>query len=175
LAEQAKPKKEAWVAIGQFGAPVGVKGHIRLNAFTDAPEGVFAFNEWRAGPTLDPLMLRKAEARGKNLVVAVAGVSTPEEARALQGKMVYAKRGEFPPLDDAHTYYQADLVGLGVADENGSIVGSVAGVHNFGAGPILEIARTEGGQSVMVPFRQDVVLKVDLEKGVVAVELAPWL
>jgi len=175
LAEKPKAETGGWVAIGRFGGPVGVKGLIRLNAFTGTPGGVFAFRDCRAGPTLEPMSIRKKDGSGKGLVVGVEGIASREGARTLQGKMIYANRAEFPPLASSGDYYQADLVGLAVADETGKRVGEIAAFHNFGAGQLMEIAFAEGRASVMVPFRGDVVRKVDLKNGLVVLELGPWL
>lgn len=175
MAEKPTAETEGWVCIGQFGAPVGVRGHLRLNAFTEKPDGVFRFKQWRAGPALDPVVIRKADARGKTLVAAVEGISTPEGARALQGKMVYANRAEFPPLGAKGNFYQADLIGLEVADETGKRVGEIAAFHNFGAGQLVEVRLGDGGATVMLPFRDDVVRNLDLKNRRVEIELGPWL
>ena len=175
MAEKPKSDKVGWVCIGRFGAPVGLKGRIRLYAFTETPDGTFRFTEWRVGPALDPVRISKTDAEGKSSIVSVDGITNREAARALQGQMIYANRAEFPPLVAANNYYQADLVGLAVADESGTPVGAVAAFHDFGAGQLMEIALGTSRATVMVPFRDDVVLTVDLTRRRVTVDLRPWL
>ncbi|HXV73133.1 MAG TPA: ribosome maturation factor RimM [Sphingomonadales bacterium] len=174
---QEKPIAETtrWVAVGQLGAPVGVKGFIRLNAFTKTPERIFAFRDLRAGDDKGGVRIRKAEAKGKNLVAAVEGIGSREAAQKLCGKMLYVDRAEFPPLDTSGEYYQADLIGLEVADENGMRVGAVLAFHDFGAGTLMEIALNAGGPSALVPFREDVIVKVDVKAGYVSARLQDWL
>ncbi|HEV1998993.1 MAG TPA: PRC-barrel domain-containing protein [Xanthobacteraceae bacterium] len=43
-------------------------------------------------------------------------------------------------------------------------------MQDFGAGGILEIAPTSGGEAVMLPFVEAFVPEVDLKGGVIVVE-----
>jgi 16S rRNA processing protein RimM len=47
-------------------------------------------------------------------------------------------------------------------------------VHDFGAGPILEIA-PETGDSVMAPFTREVVPEIDVEAGRAVLDPPPGL
>ena len=57
-------------------------------------------------------------------------------------------------------FYLSDLVGLQAVDPTGAALGQVAIVHDYGAGPSLEIARA--GQPLLVPFTRACVPEVDL-------------
>ncbi|MEJ2377061.1 MAG: ribosome maturation factor RimM, partial [Pseudolabrys sp.] len=76
---------------------------------------------------------------------------------------LFVPRARLPAIEEEDTFYHADLIGLAAVTAEGESVGTVSAVHNFGAGDIVEIAPTAGGQTLMLPFTQDAVPEVDLK------------
>ena len=74
-----------------------------------------------------------------------------------------------PPEED--DFYLSDLVGLRATTPDGDVLGRVAVVHDYGAGPSLEIARESGGEAapLLVPFTRACVPNVDLSAGLLVV------
>ena len=64
--------------------------------------------------------------------------------------MLTVPRDTLPPLAEGE-YYHADLIGLPVIDSDGTSVGTVVAVENFGAGDILEIEKPDR-RTFMVPL-----------------------
>ena len=75
---------------------------------------------------------------------------------------------------DEDEYYHADLIGLEAVLADGTPIGSVRAVHDFGAGDTLEIDRP-GGPPAMVPFTRAMVPVVDLDGGRLVVDPPPGL
>lgn len=175
----ASPEPKGWVCVGQFSDSYGVKGSIRLRPFTESPAALGKFKTLYLGPELKPLDITFEKSIKSELVVKVTGISTPEAAKALKGLKVFVSRDELTPLTGADEYYHADLVGLVVKTGGGTRLGQVSGLHNFGAGEIIEItldsARKGVGKNLLVPFRGDVVGEIDLEKGTMVIDPAGWL
>jgi 16S rRNA processing protein RimM len=69
-------------------------------------------------------------------------------------------RSALPPLEEGE-YYHADLIGLPAVDGDGTAVGTIVAVENFGAGDLLEIEDGNGRRS-LIPFRDGIA---DLEAG----------
>jgi 16S rRNA processing protein RimM len=78
----------------------------------------------------------------------------------LRGQLLSVPRTELPPLD-AGEYYHADLIGLACQGADGTPLGTVVAVENFGAGDLLEIERPNGMRA-LIPFRDGVA---DLRDG----------
>jgi 16S rRNA processing protein RimM len=76
----------------------------------------------------------------------------------LRGSLVEVDRAALPPLEEGE-YYHADLVGLAAVDREGTPVGTVIAVENYGAGDLLEIEHA-GGKRSLIPFRDGIA---DLE------------
>ena len=67
-----------------------------------------------------------------------------------------------PPLEDDGTYYHADLVGLAAVTPDGTPLGTVTAILNFGAGDLVEIKPQGRGEPLMVPFTEAAVPEIDL-------------
>jgi len=100
-----------------------------------------------------------------HLVGRLAGIDDRNAADALRNVKLYIPRERLPQPPDEETFYHADLIGLAVEGADGSLLGTVVTLHNFGAGDLLEIARPSAGATVLLPFTKAVVPVIDLERG----------
>jgi 16S rRNA processing protein RimM len=67
------------------------------------------------------------------------GVNDRNAAEKLNGVELYVDRALLPDTDDDDDFYHADLIGLKARLVDGSEIGEVMAVPNFGAGDLLEI------------------------------------
>jgi len=157
------------VCIAQIGAAHGVRGEVRLKAFTQDPLSVARYG---ALETEDGRRHFEIEAvrPGKDMLVArLKGVTDRDAAERLKNMRLYVARERLPqPADDE--FYHADLVGLAAVTPDGEAIGSVKAVHNFGAGDLLEIEPAAGGATMMLPFTATAVPLVDIAGGRIVVE-----
>ena len=150
------------IAVGRFGAPHGVRGEIRIRAYTVDPGSVGAY-----GPLTDAtggrtFMVERVRPAGEGVLVAhVAGLTSREAAAALTGTELFARRENMPETDEDEVYV-ADLLGIVAVDADGTNVGAVVDIKNFGAGDILELAPLEGGETILLPFTKACVPIIDL-------------
>jgi 16S rRNA processing protein RimM len=160
-------KDDQRICLGAVAGVHGVKGLVRLKSFTLDPKDIASY-----GPLEDERGSRRFEidvtgaSRGA-VIARIAGVADRDAAERLKGEKLYVKRSCLPPTNPGE-FYQHDLVGLEARLEDGSALGRVAAVFDFGGGANLEIARPGGG-SVMVPFTRRTVPKVDLSGGLLTV------
>jgi 16S rRNA processing protein RimM len=155
------------VCIAQIGAPHGVRGEVRLRAFTQDPLSVRRYGPLEAedGRRFEIEAVRPAK---DMLVARLKGVTDRNAAERLTNLFLYASRDRLPkPADDE--FYHADLIGLAAATPQGAPFGTIRAVHNFGAGDLLEIEPTSGGPTVMLPFTEAVVPVVDIARRRVVV------
>jgi 16S rRNA processing protein RimM len=151
------------VLLGVVIAAQGLKGAVKVKAFTAAPETLGAY-----GP------LHDASGRALNVVSARAGkadeaiiqfreVADRTAAEAMKGTELFVSREKLPaPLDDE--FYHADLIGLAAEDTEGRAIGTVRAIHNFGAGTVIEIIRSDGDE-VFLPFTREVAQEIDIAQG----------
>jgi 16S rRNA processing protein RimM len=156
---------EQRVCMGVVGAPHGVRGAVRIKSFTDAPEAIANYGalEDESGERRFTLRVIGA-AKGDGMLIAqLSGVADRARAEALRGLRLYAPRAALPATAEDE-FYHADLVGLAATLEDGSALGTVIAVHDFGAGDMIEIARGHG-QPVLVPFTRAAVPVIDIASG----------
>jgi 16S rRNA processing protein RimM len=158
------------VCMGVVGAPHGVRGAVRIKAFTDDPEAIAGYGALEDESGAKRFTLRViGKVKGDGMVIAtLSGVEDRDQAEALRGLRLYAPRAALPPTEEDE-FYHADLVGLTAVLDSGEQLGKVVAVHDFGAGDMLEIARTKG-QPVLLPFTRTAVPVVDIAAGHVVVD-----
>src|SRR5262245_24074210 len=127
----------ARVCIAQIGAAHGVRGEVRLKAFTQDPLSVAGFGPLEAedGRRIEIETVRPAK---DMLVARLKGVTDRNAAEALTNLRLYVARERLPEVEDDE-FYHADLIGLAATTSDGAPFGIVKAVHNFGAGDLLEI------------------------------------
>ena len=161
------------ICLGVVTAPHGVQGAVRIKSFTEKPEDVA-----RYGSLTDETGLRRFELRligaGKGVVIArLSGVEDRNQAEAVRGLRLYLPRSALPQTE-ADEYYHADLIGLEAVLKDGTPVGRVRAIHDFGAGDTLELARPDR-PPLMVPFTCAVVPVVELAEGRLVLDPPPGL
>jgi 16S rRNA processing protein RimM len=165
------PEKRVCVAI-VTGAH-GVRGAVRLKSFTAAPEDVARYGPLEDETGEGRYKLRLVGNAKGVLIAKLPGIEDRDRAEALRGLRLYLPRAALPPPGEEE-YYHADLIGLEAALADGTPIGHVRAVHDFGAGDTLDIARPHG-PPVMVPFTRAVVPVVDLDAGRLVLDPPPGL
>jgi 16S rRNA processing protein RimM len=163
----AGPKR---IRVAKIGAAHGIRGEVRLFVDADEPLAVK-----KLGPLEDESGQRQfkiatlREANG-HLIARFDGIADRNAAELLTNIELFVARERLPKQKDANTYYRADLVGLRVESRDGATLGTVAAIHNFGAGDLLEIAPAGGGATFMIPFAAQFVPRVDVERERIVVD-----
>ncbi|GGE30085.1 ribosome maturation factor RimM [Agaricicola taiwanensis] len=156
------------VLVAVIGAPHGVRGEVRVKPFTEDAEALKRYGPLglEDGRTLKVKSLRVQKDMA---VVRFDGIDTREAAAALTNARLFVPRECLPEPDDDETFLHADLIGLRVEKEDGSTVGEIVAVPNFGAGDLLEVRPSAGGKTIYLPFTLAFVPTVDLAGGKVVV------
>ncbi|HEX7775858.1 MAG TPA: ribosome maturation factor RimM [Parvibaculum sp.] len=159
------------VCLGVIVGAHGVRGFVKVKPFTGEADAVAAY-----GPveTKDGARCFRIDLMGmaKDAVICrLEGVGDRDAAEALRGTELYVDRARLPEVDEEEDgWYHADLIGLAAVGTDGRVFGRVVGVENFGAGDLLEIARPEGGLSVLLPFTSANVPAVELQTGRIVID-----
>lgn len=165
--------KQERLCVGVVGAPRGVRGEVRIKSFTADPLDIAAYGpvETEDGRTLTITSVQPV----KGMVAArFEGIADRYQAEALKNVRLYIDRALLPEPDDEE-WYHADLIGLAVEDTDGTRIGTVTTVQDFGGGDLLEVALEGQRSTVFVPFTRDVVPVVNVKDGLVVIEPPPGL
>jgi len=158
------PLDQVRLAIGTLGAPHGVNGALRLHLTSDDPEHAQTIT--RVYLDGEPRARRVTEFRlhGGEALIQLHGVTTPEAARALTGRVVrIAGSDARPPAAGEFFLYQ--LIGLKAFDEAGAALGDVTDLLETGANDVLVITPPAGGVDLLLPNVPEVILEIVPSEG----------
>ena len=156
------------VCVGQVLGPHGVRGLVKLASFTAQPEAIATYQ-----PLTDEAGKRRFKFELLNAVkghflARMDGVASREDAEAVAGTRLFVERDQLPPPEEDE-FYHADLIGLRAERSDGTGLGSVVALHDFGAGEMVEVALT-AGRRVMLPFTRAVVPRIDVAGGLMVID-----
>lgn len=152
------------ICLGAVAGAHGVRGEVRIKPFTESPDGVAAYGpvETEDGRSF---AIRVTKPVKGGVAARLEGVATRDAAEAMKGQRLYVPRmrlGEpVPDENGEEAWYHADLIGCAVVGEDGTEIGTVQAVHDFGAGDLLDVTRA-GRRSLLVPFTRAVCPDVDM-------------
>jgi 16S rRNA processing protein RimM len=152
------------ILVGQIGGAFGVKGEVRVSAYTADPLALTAYGPLLKADGAVGLTLMGARPTKDGVVGRAKEIATKEQADALRGLKLYVPRDRFPAPDEDE-FYLADLIGLQARDPAGLVLGTVKAVQNFGADDMLEIAPVEGGQTWYLPFTREATPDINVAEG----------
>lgn len=152
------------IAVGRVAGAFGVRGEVRIAAFTEEPLALARFRALKRQDGSPALVITTAREAKGGVICRCEGVETKEQADALRGLRLFVPRDALPEPDEDE-FYLADLIGLAVVDPAGAPVGKVKSVQDFGAGDILEIIPEEGGATWYLPFTREAVPEVSIAEG----------
>ncbi|MFN7127871.1 MAG: ribosome maturation factor RimM [Brevundimonas sp.] len=152
------------ILVGQIGGGFGVRGEVRVTAFTADPLALTAYGPLLRADGTVALTLSATRPNKSGVVGRAKEIATKEEADALRGLKLYVPRDHFPEPDEDE-FYLADLLGVEVRDTAGGIMGTVKSVQNFGADDMLEIAPATGGPTWYLPFTKEATPELHLADG----------
>lgn len=143
----------------------GVKGEVKLRSLTAEPSAIARYGPLvnQAGEMFEIERLRQQK---DDLIVSLKGVGNRNHAEVLKGTELYVPRERLPEAADDEVYVH-DLVGLPVMLKDGSRLGQIVSVPNFGAGDLLEIEVAGRSDAVLVPFAASYVVVRDAERIVI--------
>jgi 16S rRNA processing protein RimM len=160
------------IMVAKADGAFGVRGEIRLTAFTEDPGALLRYGTLRREDGSVGLTLSAGRVAKDGVIARAAEVATREEAQALRGLRLYVDRTILPAPDEDE-YYLADLIGLAAVSPEGALLGRIKTVNNFGAGDLLEIQPADGSPSWWSPFTRDAVPDVRISAGEVVVVRLP--
>ena len=152
------------ICVGAIGGAYGVRGEVRVKSFCAAPDDIEGYSPLTSEDGTKTFSLAIIRPIKNGFVARIAEVATKEDADALKGMQLFARREQLPHLPDDEFYY-TDLVGLEVFDSGGASLGRVKAVQNHGASDLLEVHAPGATSTVLLPFTKDAVPTVDLAAG----------
>ncbi|OEO31895.1 16S rRNA processing protein RimM [Devosia insulae DS-56] len=155
--------------MGRIGAAHGIKGEVRIQSFTEDPLALASYGPLSTNKPGLTIKILAARTTTNVLVARLEGINDRNAAEKLNGVELYVDRALLPDTD-GDDFYHADLIGLKARLADGSEIGEVMAVPNFGAGDLLEIRDPRSGDTYLYPFSKAVVPEVRVAEGYLLID-----
>ena len=106
-------------------------------------------------------------------ILKFKGIDNINDIEKYRGQSLYVTRENAVRLKKDE-YFIADLIGISVQDENGSVFGTLQDVIETGANDVYQIAMNDG-RELLLPAIKQCVLEVDVEAGFMKVHVMDGL
>ena len=161
------------LAIGRVRSPYGVAGHVKVHSYSGETKHFMSLCEVNlvSGKRERPFHVEEVRLISNSVLLKLAGIDSPEEARRYSGWELWVDRSFAAELREGE-YYHADLCRCTVV-QGGRALGRIMSVCDGGAADLLEI-ETSGGKRFLVPFIEEFVGEVNLVNHTVELK-ADWL
>ena len=172
MAVDSHGSEDEMLVMGRIASPFGVRGWLRVNAFTAVADNLLDYSPWYLKlqgqwQAVEPLAGRQ---HGKGLVVQLKMCHDRDAAAALTGTDIGIYRSQLPPAD-TDEYYWSDLMGMQVITQDDQLLGVVDHLLETGANDVIVV---KGEHEYLVPYiKEQVVKSVDLEARIIRVDWNP--
>jgi len=162
-----------YLALGKFRRPHGLRGEIAMEVYTDFPERLVPGTQIFVGEEHIRVSLRKIRQHQQLLLLTLGGYDNRDDVGELKNQIAYVLASDRPKLEDGE-YYHHQLIGLRVLDESGQYLGWIAEIIETGANDVF-IVRSDVRADLLLPYLNDLVINVDLERREYHTRLIPGL
>ena len=101
------------ICVGSIGGSYGVNGELRIKSFCAIAEDIETYSPLTREDGTGSYTIAIVRAVKGGFVIRMPEISTKEQADAMKGVQLYARRDQLPSLPDDE-YYHSDLTGLRV-------------------------------------------------------------
>ena len=159
------------VTVGQVLGPRGPAGEVRVRVLSDVP---YRFDVGQAVHIKgQPFrIIDSSPLRPQQVSLRLHGLDTRTAASLLVGEWVTVAEETAPPLPEGE-FFHFQLLGLRVVSLQGEELGSLTEIIQTGSNDVYLVSNDKA--EILIPALSQVVRKVDLEAGVMVVELIEGL
>ena len=165
---------ENLLQVGVITTTHGIRGEVKVFPTTDDPR---IFEELPSilldtGKELCELEIQRVKYFKQFVILKFRDVDDINEIEHYKGKSLYVTRDMAVPLEE-NEYYIADLIGMDVFLEDGSLFGRIKDVLETGANDVYIVQTQE--KEVLIPAIKDCILQVDVESNKMVIHLMKGL
>jgi 16S rRNA processing protein RimM len=158
------PWRPERIVVGRVGRPHGLDGSVHL----DGHGGVVPLDPGMRVEVGDrPAVIVARKGTAERPIVLLDLAADRDGAEALRGADVTVPADALPAIE-GDEYFHVDLVGCAVRAGSREL-GVVHGVLTYPANDVLDVRADAASEPLLIPFVDDVVLRVDVSERVVAI------
>ena len=158
------------VVLGRIVKAHGTRGELKVHLYSESDalsvvKTIFIHS-------LEGKKVRYGVIKARGAILAVEGVFDRAQAEAFVGMKISVEKALLPRLD-AEEYYWYELEGLSVVNVAGTKLGLLSDIMATSGHDVYIVQGSM--REILVPAVEQVVKEIDLEKGLMVVDLPPGL
>lgn len=164
-----------WINIGFIRKPHGLKGYVRVEGLSDAPDRFADLDRIgveRKDGRQESLEIERCIRDGNGWRMKFLGIDTAEHAERLRGAYLQVPEASVAPLP-RDAYYVFELEGCAVVSDEGEEIGILREVMSLPANDVF-VVETPTGEA-MIPAVRDIVVELDPGAARVVIRKIPGL
>ncbi len=164
-----------WIDIGFIRKPHGLRGYVRVEGLTDAPdrfEDLDRIGVERKDGERETLEIERCSRDGNGWLMKFLGIDTTENAQRLRGAYIQVPEEAVAPLP-RDVYYVFELEGCAVVSDEGEEIGTIREVLSMPANDVF-VVDTPAGEA-MIPAVRDIVVEFDPGGARIVIRKIPGL
>ena len=159
------------VIVGRVLAARGLRGEVRVEVITDSPSrfstGGILYLKGR------PQRIQRSSSLPKGTVVLkLEGINSRSEAESLRDSFLMVPEDMVPPLPEGE-YYHFQIIDMQVYTQEREYLGQITQILSTGSNDVYVVSHD--GQELLIPALDEVIKEVDVERGMMTVELPEGL
>ena len=158
-----------FVVMGKVVGSHGIKGWLKIQPFTEELKTLGKFSSWFVSKNENEWKEFKVESssiQGRTVLAKIENINNRNDADVLRGFLIGISKIDLPILAKGK-YYWSDLIGLEVINQTGFNFGTIESIMETGSNDVLVI---KDEKEWLIPYLDNVVLKIDLEKKNILVD-----
>jgi len=163
------------VEIGRLVKVHGLKGRLKAVSYLESEELLNELDEvlirLQKGPA-KKYKVKGVQPQHNTFFIELEGINDPDSAGELVGSGILIPADMLKELPEDEFYWH-EIIGLKAITESGDYLGVVSSIVPAGGADVYAI--TGGPREILLPAIEDVIRKIDLEKGELTVRLPKGL
>jgi 16S rRNA processing protein RimM len=172
-------EKNGFVPVGKIVGAHGVKGNIKVYSYA---ESLSVFNPGSLILLINPKGFEKnykikwVKPHGRLTLLSLKGVENRNSVETLIGSVFFIERASLPEPEDG-SYYWVDIIGISVFTTDDEYVGRIESIIPTGSNDVFVVKNPNKTHhnEVLIPAIESVILKVDIERKTMRVDLPEGL
>ena len=158
-----------YIEVAFCNKPHGVRGEIKVTVYLDNNKDFKKLKSLYCDKTKQTYQIKRIFELKECYGVGFEGFTTYEQAEQLKNQKLYALKSEIEDMIDEDRIFIDDLIGLTVVYKDGTIIGEIDDIVNYGASDIVFI-KSEKMKNLSFANIGGIFLDIDLDNNRVIID-----
>jgi len=154
-----------YVPIGKIISTYGIKGEVKFQYYNEEKEVLYGYTSFFIHDKTgwNKLKPKSINLRKHFFSINFEGLDRPEDTSFLINKEIFVKEEDLPQLNE-NEFYEYQLLGLTVYNQNGETLGILNRIIHTGANDVMLV---KGRNEMLIPMIEDYIQEININDAFV--------